>query len=57
MVSQWTTLGDTGTKPRHDKGSAKQSSGIGMNYLASFSLTYEFHLLFFYFEAKTGRKL
>ena len=55
--SQWTTLRDTGTKPRHDKKSAQQNSGIGMNYLASFSLTCRFHFFVFYFEAKNGKKI
>ena len=41
------TLRDTGTKPRHDKKNAKQNSGIGINYLASFSLTRGFHFLLF----------
>ena len=45
--SQWTTLRGTGTKPRHDKNSVKQNSGIGMNCLASFSRTCGFHFLFF----------
>ena len=50
--SQWTTLRDTGTKPRQDKKTAKQNSGIGMNYLASFSLTCGFHILFFILKQK-----
>ena len=46
--SQWTTLRDTGTKPMRDKKAQNQNSVIGMNYLASFSLTYGFHFFLFF---------
>ena len=35
------------TSRYRDKPSAKQNSGIGMNYLVPFFLTYGFHFLFF----------